>query len=233
MLDPLIQVLNSDTAPTAERQRAIATLSRMKESTTELDNWAEKLLTGKVPTELQVDVWDVMKASKFEKWQGLQKKYEAKLPADPVGRFAISRTGGDAERGKEVFFNHTAAQCVRCHKVDGQGGIAGPELTGLLKRNPTQTRDYLLESLVKPSARIAPGFASITLTLLDGKVIAGTLMKEEAGNYEVKTPDGAVVSVKAADIDTKTAPVSAMPAVDKALTHREIRDLVEYLMTLK
>ena len=232
-VEPLVKVLNDEAAPTAERQRAIATLSRLKEATTELDNWAEKLVAGQVPAELAVDVWDVLKASSFEKWKQLGKRYEGKLPADPVGRFAVSRTGGDAERGRDIFFNHTAAQCVRCHKVDGSGGVAGPELTGLVKRYPDKTRDYILESLVKPSAKIAPGYAGITLTLLDGQVVAGTLVKEDKGNYEVKTADGKTVSVKAADIDTKTDPVSAMPAVDKALTHREVRDLIEYLMTLK
>jgi quinoprotein glucose dehydrogenase len=232
-LDPLVKVLNDDAASTAERQRAIATLSRLKGATTELDNWADRLTAGKVPAELQVDVWDVLKASKFEKWQDRGKKFEDQLPRDPVGRFAVSRTGGDSERGKDIFFNHTAAQCVRCHKVNGSGGVAGPELTGVVKRNPENTRDHLLESLVKPSAKIAPGYAGITLTLTDGRVIAGTLMKQEMGNYEVKTPDGKTVTVKAADIDTKTAPTSGMPAVDKALTHREMRDLIEYLMTLK
>jgi quinoprotein glucose dehydrogenase len=232
-LAPLLKVLNDDVAPTAERQRSIATLSRMKNAVLALDDWAEKLPAGTVPVELRVDLWDVLKASKFDKWQQLAKRFESKLPTDPVGRFAVSRAGGDAERGKEVFLNHAAAQCVRCHKVDGSGGTAGPDLTGLVKRYPDNTRDHLLESLVKPSAKIAPGYAGITLTLLDGKVIAGTLQKEENGNYEVKTPDGKTVTVKATDIDTKTDPVSAMPAVDKALTHREMRDLIEYLMTLK
>ncbi|MEO2090965.1 MAG: c-type cytochrome [Gemmataceae bacterium] len=232
-VEPLVTVLNDEAAPTVERQRAVATLSRLKGATTELDNWAEKLVAGQVPAELAVDVWDVLRASPVEKWKQLIKRYEARLPADPVGRFAISRTGGDAERGRDIFFNHTAAQCVRCHKIDGSGGVAGPELTGLVKRYPESTRDYILESLVKPSAKIAPGYAGITLTLLDGQVVAGTLVKEEKGNYEVNTADGKTVSVKAADIDTKTDPVSAMPAVDKALSHREVRDLIEYLMTLK
>jgi quinoprotein glucose dehydrogenase len=231
---PLIAVLNDGKAATLERQRAVVALSRLKgDAVRELDDWAEKLAAGKVPVELQVDVWDVLKASDFDKWKQLRAKFEGTLPADPVGRFAISRTGGDAERGKEVFFNHTAAQCVRCHKAGEGGGVAGPDLNGVATRYPDKTREHLLESLVMPSAKIAPGFASITITRLDGSVIAGTLMNETNGDYEVKTPEGKTVTVKAADIDTKTAPVSAMPAVDKALTHREIRDLVEYLMTLK
>jgi quinoprotein glucose dehydrogenase len=90
-----------------------------------------------------------------------------------------------------------------------------------------------LESLVKPNAKIAAGYAGITITKLDGNTVAGVLMKEQNGDYEVKLADGKLVTVKKNDIDAKTDPVSAMPAVDKALTHREMRDLIEYLMTLK
>ncbi len=233
-VEPLAKVLNDDAAPMLERQRAIATLAKLKgDAAKEVDTWAEKLAAGTVPDDLKVDVWDVLKANATGKRTPLRQKYEATLPPDPVGRFAISRTGGDAERGKEIFFNHTAAQCVRCHKAGESGGIAGPELNGIVKRNPDKTRDHLLESLVLPNAKIAAGYASITITKLDGSSVAGVLMKEEKGDYEVKLADGKLVTVKAGDIDTKTAPVSAMPAVDKALTHREMRDLIEYLMTLK
>ena len=89
---PLVAVLNDDAAPTPERQRAIVTLSRLKgDAVKELDTWGGKLVAGTVPPDLQVDVWDVLKASKFEKWQQLHRKFEGKLPADPVGRFAIGR----------------------------------------------------------------------------------------------------------------------------------------------
>ncbi|MCU0705587.1 MAG: HEAT repeat domain-containing protein [Fimbriiglobus sp.] len=231
--ETLAAVLNDENAPTVERQRGVVTLARLKGGATEIDTWAEKLAAGTVPDELKVDVWDALKANETAKRKPLRQKFEATLPPDPVGRFAMSRTGGDAERGKEIFFNHTAAQCVRCHKAGDNGGNAGPELNGLVTRYPDKTRDHLLESLVKPNAKIAPGYASITITKLDGSTVAGTLMTEANGDVEVKTPEGKLVTVKAADIDTKTAPVSAMPAVDKALTHREMRDLIEYLMTLK
>lgn len=231
-LAPLLAVLNDLKAPTLERQRALAAVGKMMGGSAEIDAWAERLAAGTVPEELVVDVWDVLKANGSAKRNPMRQAFEAKLPNDPVGRFAVSRTGGDAERGKEIFFNHTAAQCVRCHKAGESGGIAGPELNGVVKRNPDKTRDHLLESLVKPNAKIAAGYAGITITKLDGNVVAGILMKVADGDYEVKLPDGKLVTVKKADIDTKTDPVSAMPAVDKALTHREMRDLIEYLMTL-
>ena len=229
----LVRVLNDSKASTVEHQRAIATLGKLKGAEAELERWAGKLVGGEVTDELRVDLWDTLKNSSNAKLQDQARKYEAGLSRDPISRFAMTRTGGDAERGKELFMNHTAGQCVRCHAVNGSGGKAGPELTGVVQRNPDKTRDYLLESLVKPNAKIAPGFASITVFKLDGSSVSGLLMKADKGNYEVKTPEGSIVTVKADDVDKATEPVSGMPAMDKALSHRDMRDIIEYLMTLK
>ena len=49
----------------------------------------------------------------------------------------------------------------------------------------------------------------------------------------IQTPDGKKETVLVEDIDARTVPTSAMPSVDKTLTHREMRDLIQYLATLK
>jgi quinoprotein glucose dehydrogenase len=232
-IDFLTDVLNDANSAVVEKQRAIATLGKLKEGTPELERWAGKLQSGDIAEELRVDLWESLKNSPNTKLQEQAQKFEAGLSREPISRFAMTRSGGDAERGKDLFMNHTAGQCIRCHAVGGAGGKAGPELTGVVGRNPDKTRDYLLESLVKPSAKIAPGFAAITIIRVDGSSVSGTLMKLEKGNYELKTPEGTVVTVKADDVDKATEPVSAMPAMDKALSHRDMRDIIEYLMTLK
>ena len=43
-----------------------------------------------------------------------------------------ARANGDARRGAGVFSVATSA-CTSCHKVAGQGGIVGPELTTVAK----------------------------------------------------------------------------------------------------
>ena len=84
-----------------------------------------------------------------------------------------------------------------------------------------------------PSAKIVAGFATVTLTLADGRVVAGTLLAEDEKSVTVQTPDGKKQVVAVGDIDARTAPVSAMPSAERALTPREMRDLIEYLATLK
>ena len=228
-------VLADAKAAPIEGQRALAALAKLRTpgATQLLDLWAAKLALNEVPRELQVDAVEALKAAPSPARDKLRGAYEGAVPKDPVGKFQSSLTGGDAGRGREIFVNHAAAQCVRCHVVNGEGGKAGPDLTGVATRYPAKTRDHLLESIVLPSAKIAVGFATVTLTLADGRVVAGTVLAEDKVTVTVQTPDGQKLTVPLADIDARTAPVSAMPSAERALTPREMRDLIEYLSTLK
>ena len=96
------------------------------------------------------------------------------------------------------------------------------------------TRDQLLDSLLDPNARIAPGFGTVSITLRNGQRIDGTLREE--------TPTAVVVSagtpptdqrIATSDIAGRTNPVSAMPPVGLILKPRELRDIVAYLSTLR
>ncbi len=233
---PLLDdVLADDTASMRERQRAMATVASLKTPAAGrvLDTWTFRLAAGEVPTELQVDVLEALKGAPSPLRDRLRLKFEDALPKDPVGKFQASLTGGDADAGREIFYNHTAAQCVRCHTINGSGGTAGPDLSKVVTRNPVKTREHLLESLALPSAKITAGFGTVTLTLIDGRVVGGTLLSEEKGMLVVQTPDGKKVTVQGDEIERRSAALSPMPAVDRTLTPREMRDLIEFLMTLK
>src|SRR5690606_1915846 len=92
---------------------------------------------------------------------------EAKPQDDRVALFRETLDGGTIQSGRRVFLQHPVAQCARCHTTNGQTGGVGPDLQGVASR---PDREQLLESLIDPSARLAPGFGSVTLTLRDGEV---------------------------------------------------------------
>jgi putative heme-binding domain-containing protein len=240
-IDPqaaVAELSHAFTAPEStvhDQQQALQTLQRLNtpEAGKLLDSIADKLANGTLPASITLDAWEAIKAVPTASRDALRRKFEAKMPADPVGRFQVSLEGGDRQRGKEIFFNHTAAQCVRCHKAEKTGGIAGPDLSEIARRVPEKTRQYLLESLLVPSAKIAQGYANVTLTLTDGRILAGTILSETAAQVILQTPDGKKLTVPQEDIETRTVPTSPMPSVEKTLTAREIRDLVEYLSTLR
>ncbi len=229
------EALASTTATTAERQRVFALLPKIKsdEAGKLLDAWAEKLVLGTVAPELQLDVIEALKTSPSHLRDKHRKQFETSQPKDPLGRWQVSLNGGNADQGREIFFNHASAQCVRCHNVRGSGGVAGPELTKVADKYKEKYREHFLESMILPSAKIAEGFATVTLTLIDGRVVAGTVLKDDKKSVTIKDPNGKTITVPTEDIESRTIPNSAMPSVENTLTPREVRDLVEYLTTLK
>lgn len=63
---------------------------------------------------------------------------------------------GDPVRGRELFFDATGpAACGVCHRVDGEGGEIGPDLTQVAG---TRTAQFIVESLLEPDANIAGGY---------------------------------------------------------------------------
>ena len=62
---------------------------------------------------------------------------------------------GNIAAGKELFHKHLVAGCTRCHALGGKGGNIGPALDGIAAR---KDKDYLYQSLVKPSATLAEGY---------------------------------------------------------------------------
>lgn len=95
------------------------------------------------------------------------------------------------------------------------------------------TRQQLLESLIDPSARLAPGYGQVSVTLKNGQKIAGTLREESPAAIAIQDPAGQLQRIQVADIATRTNGVSAMPPMKLLLTPREIRDVVEFLSTLR
>ncbi|MDF1714385.1 MAG: c-type cytochrome [Akkermansiaceae bacterium] len=148
----------------------------------------------------------------------------------PAPDFAHTLQGGDAVKGKDLFMNHLAAQCIRCHKVaKGKGSDIGPNLQSV----GLKERTYLLESIIEPQKIITDGYGTISLTLKDGKSVAGLFLREKNGVIEIRDPEGKTSKVKSSDVRERSPVISTMPPMGQILKKREIRDLIEYLSTLK
>jgi hypothetical protein len=71
--------------------------------------------------------------------------------------------GRNFQRGREMF---AAAACFKCHRFDSEGGIIGPDLTGVGKRF---TNQYLVESLIEPNKVISDQYQATVFVLHDGR----------------------------------------------------------------
>ncbi len=153
------------------------------------------------------------------------------VKTNPVAPFQITLSGGDKEAGEKLFKEHPVAACLRCHKIANSGGDAGPDMTDFAK---THDRAYILESIVNVNAKIAPNFQMVILTMKDGNVKAGTLKSEENGVLTLANPGMPAEQVKAADIAKRdNAPSGMLPNLADLLTKRELRDIIEYVSSLK
>lgn len=138
--------------------------------------------------------------------------------------------GGDVGSGYELFFYNSTAQCVRCHAIDGNGGKVGPDLSHI---GNVLKREQILEAIANPSARLAPGYGIVKVTLADGSEATGTLIEENAKEIVLKTSDAEPLEVELSRIKKRENHPSGMPPMGKALTKKEIRDLIEFLANRK
>ena len=159
-------------------------------------------------------------------------RYESTLPkTDLIAKFLPTQFGGDRSNGERLFKEHAVAACMRCHRVGGTGGDAGPALDGFAK---THDRNYVLESIVNVNAKIAPGFQMISVTLKDGSFKAGLVKSENKESLTLQVPGGPSESIPLANIAKReNAPSGMIPNLGDLLSRRELRDIVEYVSSLK
>jgi putative heme-binding domain-containing protein len=87
--------------------------------------------------------------------------------------------------------------------------------------------------MIDPHARIAEGYATVSLVLDTGKVVAGVVQSEDDQSLVITTPTGEQQRIDQETIEVRSDPLSAMPLFGETLTKRELRDLVEFLSTLR
>jgi len=214
-----------------EQQEALRVLGKMPLEKTQsvLSALVDRLLNKKLDKSLTLDVIESVEATKS---QELIAKLEPLKTDDTSSVAAFQETlyGGNGRQGYMVFNYNAAAQCNRCHVISGSGTTVGPQLAGVASR---LSREQLLEALIEPSARLAPGFGSVSLTLKDGQKVSGILMEETDKELVLKTSEAEPLHIATARISERKNSPSAMPPMGSILTKREIRDLVEFLSNLK
>jgi uncharacterized repeat protein (TIGR03806 family) len=121
--------------------------------------------------------------------------------------------------------------CLQCHRFAGSGGGAGPDLSGIAKKQGV--RD-LLESILEPSKKIATEFAATIVETTDGKTHEGRVAHEDNEKLILHTAGalGTPVTIPKSEIEKRTlSTVSTMPArLLNTLEKSEILDLLAYLV---
>ncbi len=216
---------------TVEQQAALLGLSEIKgaSASTLFNKLLDRLEKDNIPTEVRLDLAEAVEQHGDPKLNALLTGYAGKLDSD-LGLYALALEGGNARRGREIFYNSEAAQCVRCHAIFEYGGNVGPGLEGVADR---LTHRQMLEALIRPSARLAPGYETLYLTLNDGTSTAGTVMERTADAIKLKIGKEDIQTIPLSDVAEQETLPSSMPSMEEKLTRREIRDVVAFLASLE
>ncbi|MES2707690.1 MAG: PVC-type heme-binding CxxCH protein [Verrucomicrobiota bacterium] len=176
----------------------------------QIRNYKDAALTEKV-----AKIWGDVRDSSAEKTARI-----AELKK-PLTEAAIK--AGDPAKGRLLF----TSLCATCHVLNGEGGHIGPELTGSNRDN----LDYLLQNIGDPSSVVAKDYQLTTLTLKDGRVLAGFVRSQNDRTLTLQTLAESI-TVPHSDISGReVAPISLMPeGLLETLKETEIRDLMSYLM---
>ncbi|MDQ6630837.1 MAG: c-type cytochrome, partial [Verrucomicrobiota bacterium] len=138
--------------------------------------------------------------------------------------------GGNAPRGRELFFNKAA--CFACHSVQGNGGHIGPDLTkiGAIRAAPD-----LLEAIIFPSASFARGFEPFSIITQDDEIHSGIISRETAD--AIYFYDGARVETRlprSTIKEIRPGTISIMPeGLEAPLTRQELSDVIAFLLSLR
>jgi putative membrane-bound dehydrogenase-like protein len=228
----LTAVVTTSTYPLPLRQAAVKGLAHSRNGAIALLDLAKKKT---LPADVSFQTGYELRNSTIQE----ARSQAAELFPPPVAKDAkplppvsiLIKMKGDARSGKVIY----AANCIRCHQVNGEGVDFGPNLSEIGTKLP---KDALCESILSPSSAISFGYEGKTIKLKSGDQADGILTSQTPEELTLKTSTGATAiqtKYKRSDVaqivDMKT---SIMPdGLQSAMTTQEFVDLIEYLSTLK
>ena len=135
---------------------------------------------------------------------------------------------GDAANGERIF----RANCNGCHKVNGRGGVLGPDLSRIGSARPRAG----LQSKIRGSADfIRPGYEPVTLVTKDGERIRGVRKNEDEFSIQIMDARERLQGYLKANLaEFTTDRQSLMPVYGPdRLGDHDLDDLLRYLTSLR
>ncbi len=132
------------------------------------------------------------------------------------------------EQGKAMF---TASLCISCHTMNGEGGVAGPDLTQLGTRFSYHD---MLEAIIDPNKTISDQYGATVFYLKEGGSVLGRLISQDNDKYVIsQNPFAPQITREVLKKDvsrTRVSEVSPMlPGLINRLNPDELKDLLAYL----
>lgn len=136
---------------------------------------------------------------------------------------------GTAARGQAIF--EDKGGCVACHRVNGKGAFAAPDLSDIgVLRQPASIQ----RSLTEPTSGMMPINRPLRVVTKDGRTINGRRLNEDTFTIQVTDSDGRLYSFAKSDLSqVELGTTSGMPSFASKLSDDELADLLAYLISLR
>jgi putative membrane-bound dehydrogenase-like protein len=165
-----------------------------------------------------VDVWGPVERSATD--ERAYARYRAVLNDNAMAR-------ADLQKGRALF----RKTCGSCHRLNGEGGAVGPDLTGTNRVNA----NWLLLNVLEPNAEVQEAYKLTVVTTRDGRTYSGNIAAETDRQLTLHVAGAEQgrnsVVVNKPDIQSReTTAVSMMPpGLLDTLTDSEVVDLMAYV----
>jgi len=137
-------------------------------------------------------------------------------------------TVGNAGRGETLFSGKGG--CATCHRVNGKGPRAAPDLSDI---GAVRSPSALQRSLIEPTKAMLPINRPVRIVTRDGRTIRGRRLNEDTLTVQIIDEQERLLSLAKADLrEFELGTTSPMPPATTTLTSGEVADVVAYLLTL-
>lgn len=140
---------------------------------------------------------------------------------------APRKPDGDWEHGRELLFG-AQLQCAKCHRLRGEGGTAGPDLSNLIHRDPAS----VLRDIRNPSATLHPDYVTYQVATKNGEVNQGFVRSQRDEAVQLFNVEGKETVLALSTIASiRPMELSLMPVgLLDGKSESDVRDLLTFLM---
>jgi putative heme-binding domain-containing protein len=132
---------------------------------------------------------------------------------------------GDVERGRTIFVQQA---CSACHTTAPGEPEKGPYLGGIFTR---YSKAEVIESIVRPAAKVAQGFATNWFTTTDKRQLSGFVVREGQVDVVIRDLTGTETTLRKTEIASRGVNEGSTmpPGLVDTLTLQELGSLLAFL----
>ncbi len=176
----------------------------------------------------------VLTATLFVNCASAQTLSERLVAEDPATLIQRAKLDGNIVRGA-ILFHQGNINCAKCHRPAAEIDRIGPDLS---RMGPELTDELIIESILQPSKKIKKNFETIAALTVDGRLVTGIIVTEDAQKLVIRESQNVdqLVTIPREDLEEiRPGIVSSMPEnlADELKDHQQFLDLLRYVIDVK